>query len=138
MKVIHLHSSITERVFLTLSGVIAAGIGIAIWTVPSEFYGSYGIELAGDVNLINELKAPAGVLFVAGLLILKGAIRRRSTTASMTVAAVLYLSFGASRLFSFVVDGMPNDAIVSAAILEIALGAIAVFGLIAHRWTSEF
>ena len=48
--------SIIKRVFLSLSGLIAAGIAVAIWTVPSAFYGSYGIDLGGDVNLINELK----------------------------------------------------------------------------------
>ena len=51
----------------------------------------------------------------------------------MTIAAVLYLSFGASRVMSFAVDGMPNDGIVSAAILEISIGAIALLALIAHR-----
>ena len=125
-----------KKIFLALSGLIAAGIAVAVWTVPSAFYGSYGIDIAGDVNLINELKAPAGVLFVAGLTILAGAVRSRFTPTSMKVAAVLYLSFGASRLASFVFDGVPNDSLVAAALLEVAIGAIALFGLVAHRQKS--
>lgn len=133
MKNTHTVILLIEKVFLSLSGLIAAGIAVAIWTVPAAFYGSYGIDLGGDVNLINELKAPAGVLFVAGVAILAGAVRRRFAPASMQVAALLYLSFGASRLASFATDGMPNDSIVSAAVLEVVIGAIAVFGLIARR-----
>ena len=125
--------SAVRKVFLALSGLIAAGIAVAIWTVPDAFYGSYGIDLGGDVNLINELKAPAGVLFVAGLAILAGAFRARYTSMSMKVAAILYLSFGVSRIASFVIDGMPGESIVSAALLEILIGAIALFGLLAQQ-----
>lgn len=121
------------RVFLALSGLIAAGIAAAIWTVPSAFYGSYGIDLGGDVNLINELKAPAGILFVAGLTILAGAIRSRFTPTSMKIAAVLYLSFGVSRFSSFAIDGVPSESLVAAAVLEVAIGAIAVVGLLSRR-----
>ncbi len=122
-----------KKVFLALSGLIAAGIAVAIWTVPSAFYGSYGIDLGGDVNLINELKAPAGVLFAAGLTILAGAIKSRFIPISMKVAAILFLSFGLSRFASFAIDGLPNESLVAAALLEVAIGAIAVVGLLAHR-----
>ena len=136
MKHTQFVTSASKTVFLALSGLIAAGIAVAIWTVPTAFYGSYGIDLGGDVNLINELKAPAGILFVAGLAILAGAFRARYASMSMKVAAVLYLSFGASRVASFVVDGMPGESIVSAALLEILIGAIALIGLIAQQRTS--
>ncbi len=133
MKHTQLVTLAVKKAFLALSGLIAAGIAVAIWTVPTAFYGSYGIDLGGNVNLINELKAPAGVLFVAGLAILAGAIRARYASMSMTVAAVLYLSFGASRIGSFVIDGMPGESIVSAAVLEILIGAIALLALIAQQ-----
>ena len=133
MKTTQVIPSIARRAFLSLGGLIAVGIAAAIWTVPAAFYGSYGIDLGGDVNLMNELKAPAGMLFAAGLAILAGAVRTSLASTSMVVAAALYLSFGASRFASFAVDGMPNDSLVAAAVLEVAIGAIAVFGVIAHR-----
>lgn len=125
--------AIVQRAFLGLSGLIAAGIALAIWLAPAAFYGSYGIDLAGDVNLINELKAPAGVLLVAGVVILAGAVRARFAPTSIRVAAILYLSFGASRFASFLVDGMPSAGLVSAAVLEIAIGAIAMLSLASRR-----
>ena len=137
MKTTNAFTSAATKVFLGLSGLVAAGIAVAIWTVPSAFYGSYGIDLGGDVNLLNELKAPAGVLFAAGLAILAGAVRSRFEPASMKIAAVLYLSFGASRLASFVTDGLPSESLVSAAMLEIVIGAIALFGLLSHRQRSS-
>ncbi len=63
MKVSKSLTAFVNRTFLLLSGLIAAAIAATIWIAPDAFYASYGIALGGDVNLINELKAPAGILF---------------------------------------------------------------------------
>lgn len=133
MKVSKSLTAFVNRSFLLFSGLIAAAIAATIWIGPDAFYASYGIALGGDVNLINELKAPAGILFVAGAVIVAGAVRTRFTALSMTIAAILYLSFGGSRLMSFAIDGVPNDSLVSAAAAELIIGSIALIGLFLYR-----
>lgn len=119
-----------RRLTLLLSGLVASGIALTILFAPDSFYTAYGIKLAGNTSLINELKAPAGALFVAGLLMLAGVVRTQLTTVSLKVAAAVYLTYGASRFLSFAIDGVPHSALVDAATFEIAIGAICLIALL--------
>lgn len=117
------------RGLLLASGLLAAGIAATILVAPVSFYAGYGIDVSADPSLANELSAPAGALLAAGLVMLAGALRPAYTRTSLAVAAVVYLSYGLSRLLSMAGQGMPNSALVSAAILELALGAVCLVGL---------
>lgn len=130
MKTGILRNPRTRRLVLIVSGLLAVGIAGMIFVFPSTFYAAYGIELVGNTNLTNELKAPAGVLFLAGLMMLVGAYRTEITSAALTTAAAIYLAYGLSRLLSIAVDGVPDSALVAAAGLEITIGAICVFALL--------
>lgn len=125
-------SYLTKGLLLT-SGLLAAGIAATILFAPDAFYASYGIDTGSDVNLANELKAPAGMLLIAGLLMLAGVVRTKLTVASLGTASLIYLSYGLSRVLSMVTDGIPNSGLVSAAILEIAIGAICLLVFARHR-----
>ena len=83
--------------------------------------------------MINELKAPAGALFVAGILMIVGVFRSQLTVVSQATATVIYLSYGLSRLLSIGIDGMPNSGLVGAAVFEILLGAICLVALLPER-----
>lgn len=128
-----LRGLMARRLVLLLAGIVAVGIASAILFAPEGFYAAYGIEVAGNTNLTNELKAPAGVLLVAGLLMLGGVFRAQLTSVSLTAAAAIYLPYGLSRLLSFALDGIPNSALVSAAIFEIAVGAVCLLALTPGR-----
>lgn len=127
-------SYITKGLLLT-SGVLAAGIAATILFAPNAFYSSYGIDIGSNVSLTNELKAPAGVLLIAGLLMLSGVFRAEFAATSLATATVTYLSYGLSRVLSMAIDGVPNGALVSAAVLEIAIGVFCFFGLTYLRRT---
>ena len=118
---------------LLASGLLAAGIAVTILFAPDAFYTSYGIDIGSNVNLANELKAPAGVLLIAGLLMLTGVFRSGLVTASLATATAIYLPYGLSRLLSMAIDGLPNSALVIAAVLEIAIGVVCLFGLVRLR-----
>lgn len=118
------------RGLLLASGLLAAGIAATILVAPGAFYAGYGIDTGSNLNLANELKAPAGTLLIAGLLMLMGAVKPSYTGTSLAIGAVMYLSYGLSRLLSIVVDGVPHNALVSAAVLELALGAACLLGLV--------
>ena len=127
-----LKSTIVRRLVLLASGLLAIGIASTILASPNTFYAAYGIELVGNTSLINELKAPAGVLFLAGLIMLVGVFRAGLTLAALITAAAIYLAYGLSRLLSIAVDGVPDSALVAAAGLEITIGAICALVLLPY------
>lgn len=127
-----LNSYLVKGLLLT-SGLFAAGIAATILFAPDAFYAGYGIDTGSDVSLANELKAPAGMLLIAGLLMLAGVVRTELTGASLGTASLIYLSYGLSRLLSMVIDGIPHSGLVSAAMLEIAIGLVCLLVFMRHR-----
>ena len=121
------------RIVLLIAGFSAVVIAAAILLAPDAFYSSYGISLADDINLANELKAPMGLLVAAGLLMLAGAVRADLTVAALAVATAVYLSYGLSRASSFAIDGVPHSALVGATAFELVLGAVCLLLLLRAR-----
>lgn len=130
MKTTSLKRGLISKLVLLFSGLVASGIAASILFAPDAFYSAYEIELAGNTSLINELKASAGPLFIAGLLMLMGVFRTKLTFVSLAAATVIYLAYGLSRFLSMAVDGVPHSGLVDAAIFEIAIGAICLFALL--------
>ncbi len=123
----------TAQLILFVSGFVAVAIALAILFAPEAFYGSYGIDIAGNATLVNELKAPAGALFLAGILMFAGVVRRDLTVVSLTTAAVVYLSYGLSRVMSIALDGLPDSGMVGAAGFELLVGAVCLATLVQVR-----
>ena len=92
------------KLILSASALVAVAIAGTILSAPDAFYAGYGIEIGSDVTLVNELKAPAGALLIAGLLMLAGVFRTELVRVSLTTATVVYLSYGLARLLSMAVD----------------------------------
>lgn len=109
-------------IFLLISGFIAAGIGANILFLPVVFYASNGIELAGNINLLNEIRASGGALLAAGVLIISGSFIPGIKFTAIVLSALLYLAYGLSRVFSFIIDGIPSEGLVLAAGLEVFIG----------------
>ena len=133
MTMMNLRGVLARKLVLLISGIVAISIATAILFVPEGFYAAYEIQLAGNTNLTNELKAPAGVLFVAGLLMLAGVFRTQLIALSLTASATIYLPYGLSRLLSIALDGVPHSSLVGAAIFEIAVGTVCLLALIPGR-----
>ena len=121
------------RLVLLISGLVAVAIATSILFAPGAFYAGYGIEITGNATLANELKAPMGVLLIAGLVMLAAVIRRDLAPTALTVATVIYLSYGLSRLSSMAIDGAPHSGMVSAAGVEILIGAVCLLTLFRVR-----
>ena len=126
-------SAYVTKGLLLASGLLAAGIATTIFLAPGAFYAGYGIDIGTNVSLANELKAPAGMLLMAGLLMLAGVFRAEFAVPSLAAATVIYLSYGLSRVLSMMIDGVPNSALVGAAVLEIAIGVSCFLGLMHIR-----
>ena len=118
---------------LLASGLLAAGLAATMFIAPDAIYAVYGIEIGSNVNLANELKAPVGVLLITGLLALSGVLRAELVTPALGTAAGVYLSYGLSRLASVVIDGVPDIALVVAAVIEMAVGGACLLRLVHIR-----
>ena len=111
-----------SRVYLLLGGLIALGLGAMILFAPVRFYAGYGLNLSGQVSLLNELRAHGLSLVAAGLFIASGAVLPPLRPAATLLATVLYLSYGLSRLVAVVADGLPSSGLLLALAAELALG----------------
>lgn len=118
------------KLLLVVSGLVAMAIGGSILTVPDAFYASSGITLSRDANLMSEIRAPGGALLGSGALILLGAFLQSFAVASLTIGATVYLSYGASRLLSMAVDGLPGSSLIVASGVELAIGALCLYALL--------
>ncbi|MDJ0941617.1 MAG: DUF4345 domain-containing protein [Woeseiaceae bacterium] len=125
--------SLTTGLVLVPSALIAIAIALTILFAPDVFYSGYGIEVVGNATLANELKAPAGTLLIAGLLMFAGVFRRDLAVFSLATATVVYLSYGLSRVISIVLDGVPHSGMISAAGIELLVGAICLATLLQTR-----
>ena len=124
----------TLRVLLIISGLTAISIGASILITPEQLHASYGTELGTNANLLSEIRAPGGALFVLGLMMWAGAYTKRFTFASTAIAAAVYLAYGLSRLVSIGVDGVPGTGLIVATAIELLIGGACAVAL--RRFTS--
>lgn len=110
------------RVFLALSGAIGAIIGLSIMFIPHAFYASNHVTLGTDPNLMSEIRAPAGWLILAGAIMFCGAARRRHSKTALLIGALVFGSYGVSRLVSLFLDGIPSAALIGALVIELVVG----------------
>ena len=96
------------RAVLFVSGLVAVGIGGSILLVPEAFYASYGIDLSGNINLLNEMRAAGGAVLASGLLILSGAFVARFAWLAALVGCLTYIPYGLSRGLAVLLDGAPD------------------------------
>lgn len=116
--------TLTLRATLLISGLIAIGIGGAVLLAPAAFHASNGIELGADANLLSEVRAPGGALLALGAMMLIGLVVPSFTQASTAIAAAVYLAYGAARLLSVGLDGLPGPGLLVATAIELALGGL--------------
>lgn len=119
--------------FLFVAGGLGIAVGLALVFVPVAFQASNGIDLGGDVNLINETRAPGSALLVVASLVFAGAFVPRLRFTATLLAGTVYLAYGAGRLLSIALDGMPSAVLIQVMVLEVALGAVGMLALARYR-----
>jgi hypothetical protein len=62
-----------------------------------------------------------------------GALRLRYAVISLATAAAVYLSYGLGRVVSVALDGIPHSGMISAAAIEIGIGAVCFVALLRAR-----
>jgi peptidoglycan/LPS O-acetylase OafA/YrhL len=82
--------------------------------------------LGNEPNLLSEIRAPGGMLIASALVMLLGVVRQKLTWQALILAALLYGSYGVSRLLSMLLDGVPTGSLFWAAVLELIIGSLCV------------
>lgn len=95
--------------------------------MPAEMKASAAIDLTGNVNLSNDVRAGAAMLLAMALLSLAGVFSKKLAYTSTLVSLLVFLSLGFGRALSMVADGMPVDGLVKATVLEFVLGLVGLF-----------
>lgn len=114
------------KTFLAVAGVIAVGLGTLILLMPVAFYASYGLDLTGQVTLLNEIRSHGLSLIGIGTFIMTGAVMSRFAPGALAVSAFFYLSYGLSRLVALALDGWPGPGLALSGAVELAVGALAL------------
>ncbi|HAE93298.1 DUF4345 domain-containing protein [Hyphomonas atlantica] len=121
------------RILLAVSGTTGLAIGLAVLFQPHAFLASSGISLGTDASLLSEIRAPGGLLLLCSLVALGGAIRHNLMQTGLVFSALIYSTYGLSRLVSIVLDGMPSHSLQLATFIELAIGALSLFALLQHK-----
>lgn len=108
---------------LLVAGSIGLVIGAAILADPVGFHATGGVRLSAEAGLLNEMRAAGGAILAVGLLALIGVFVVPLRTVALIASAVVYCGYGLARFFSFLVDGVPNPALLWIAALELVMGA---------------
>ncbi|MEM9539444.1 MAG: DUF4345 domain-containing protein [Cyanobacteria bacterium P01_E01_bin.42] len=124
-----MQNSIFLKIVLCISGLVAIAIAGSILLSPTDFYAVNHINLGGNLNLLSEIRAPAGALLSFGILMLTGAFISRLAFTSILISTLLYLAYGLSRFAGMLIDGLPVDTLIWSAVIEVILGLFSLFCL---------
>ncbi len=116
------------RTALAVSGAILIGIGSWIMAAPTIFLATSEVIVEHDAGLMSEVTAPSGLLVITGVFMILSAIKAKLTSLGLVAGAVVYGSYGFSRLVSQYLHGTPSDQLVIVMWFELAV-AVAMLAL---------
>ena len=114
---------------LHLNGWVAVLIGSFIILDPVSMLTSYGLQSDLSAGLLSELRAPGGLLFVAGLAIVYCALQPARIQNGLLLSVMVFGGYGGVRLLAMVLDGLPPVAIQLATAVEISLCVLSLVSL---------
>ena len=114
------------RTVLVASGAILIGIGSWIMVAPTVFLATSEVVVEHDAGLMSEVTAPSGLLVLVGALMIFSAIKARFASLGLAAGAVVYGSFGLSRLVSLYLHGTPSDSLVVVMWFELAVAVLLI------------
>lgn len=112
--------------FLFIAGLMLLIVGVEVLLMPQNFYASEGVLLGSNPSLLSEVRASGGMLASGALVIFASIVRPAVRSLAMTLSVLIYGSFGLSRLFSLVMDGMPSNTLLVATFIELTVAATGI------------
>ncbi len=121
------------RGFLGVSGALLIATGLTVLFDPLSVLGIEVGSLSSEASLLSELRSPGLLLIISGGVSIAAVFRQRLAATALVLSALLYGSFGVSRLVSLVIDGSPSTSIFAAMAIELIAGVLAVAALVAIK-----
>lgn len=121
---------LTTRSLLLNAGLLLLLVGTGILLFPQAFFAANGSTLENNPSLLSEVRAHGGLLIGCACIVLLGTFRKSISEDALILSAVVYGSFGISRLLSMIWDGMPSNTLIGSAIVELIVGGLCIISLI--------
>jgi len=109
-----------NKTYLAVSGVLLLVVGGYISLNPTEYLGQFGMNDVINISFYSDLRAMGGSLFVFGLIAIAGCIRQHLEKSALFTSTAIFSAYSFFRVMAIALDGMPGDAILTAAFIEIA------------------
>lgn len=111
-------------IYLAITGLMLTFIGGATLLMPVEMKATAGLQIADNINLLNEVRGESAWLLVTALIALVSLFVHKLKYSSMIMVITAFGAIGVGRLISILVDGMPIESLVKATVLEFVVAAI--------------
>lgn len=121
------------RTILAGSGAVLGFIGSFIMLAPEIFLATSEVIVGHDAGLMSEVTAQSGLLVIAGAFMMLSAIIVRLANTGLICGAVVYGSYGISRMISMNLHGTPSETLIVVTYFELAAAAL----LLVFRLTSS-
>jgi len=118
-----------NKIYLSVSGTLLLVVGGYISLNPTEYLSQFGIIGITNISFYSDLRAMGGSLCVFGLIAIAGCIRQRLEKSALFTSTAVFTAYSLFRVMAIALDGMPGNAILTAAFIEIAF-ALTGFALI--------
>ena len=121
------------KVILFICGALILIPGLIALFNPVGFTARNGVDIIGNISMLNDYRGMGGMLLGSGIIILLGVLHHRMAFTSTVVAIVMFLTLALGRFVSIILDGMPADGLFKATVVEAILGFVAIFAMIKFR-----
>ncbi|MEE4185987.1 MAG: DUF4345 domain-containing protein [Gammaproteobacteria bacterium] len=119
-------SQTLTKATLAGSGAVLGLAGGAMMFAPGTFLAMSDVFVEPSPGLMSELTAPSGVLLFAGALMILASVKQRFVTRGLITGAIIYGSYGTSRLVSMIIYGVPSNSLITATAIELCVAALLV------------
>ncbi|MEM9630056.1 MAG: DUF4345 domain-containing protein [Pseudomonadota bacterium] len=111
------------KIALVLSAATFLSIGVFITFFPAYLFSLNGLSLDPSAAMMSDIRAPGVPILLAGAITLLGLFNRAFERPALLASASLMLAYGAGRLISISLDGVPPASLLIAMAIEFGLGA---------------
>lgn len=125
------------KVYLFISGALLTFIGLNMAFMAVSFKEGSGIDVVGNINVLNDIRATGVLYMVLGIVMILGVFKQKLTFTASLFSPLIYLAVGTGRVISILQDGTPVDALMKATIVEFVIGAVGVFMFLKYQDKSE-
>jgi hypothetical protein len=122
---------IYKIIVLVLSGLLLTFVGVSRMSNPIKNYSkNSGINLAKDVNLLNEMRGVGSVMMFAGIINFTGIFLPQLMILAFTAATLIFFGFAIGRISGIMIDGKPNPKIIQGLMFELLFSGLQISCLI--------